>query len=151
MKKGDILVTGAALTAAYILGTTAFSPGIRWELRRRSGDMSELSWNARRPLECSHFDHDKRRRYYNSPTNGLLVTDIEHLAYHLYFREEPEHIGLDRKQNDWSIRQLKNRAIDFSRREGTILDLRHDVEVAKGMWDTYFEEHPTVYNQLLAG
>jgi len=104
-------------------------------IKERSHGRSELSQRTDRPLEASHFDH-KRSPEYNTPNNGMRVTVIEHLAYHLYYKDNPEEIGLNQQNNDWSIDAINQRAVTFMYKIGKLDELDDEISEALLMWQT---------------
>ncbi len=85
----------------------SFTKPIRIEIKERANERSELSGENSRPLVCAHIIHrgNKKGRFDYSE-NGLLVTDIEHLAHHRLFEQNPRKIGLSKEQNNLSIFSL---------------------------------------------
>lgn len=78
----------------------AFSKPVRLEIKERANERSELSGENGRPLVCAHIMHRGHKKgRYNYSENGLLVTDIEHLAHHKLFEQNPRRIGLNKEQN----------------------------------------------------
>jgi hypothetical protein len=114
-----------------------FSPDTRFEIRMRAGNISELSGAVGRPLQCCHLNHDKDLEEYNTPDMGVLVTDIEHYAYHLLFKDYPSHVGLRVGQNNWALQSLWNNIVKFNRETGLTVDLKEELEKAKGYWFYY--------------
>ncbi len=81
----------------------------RRRLHEFAEERSQLSELDTRPLRCSHNTHLKGLKEYDDTAFGLLVTDIEHYAYHLIFRKEPyviEVLGLTYEQNLWSLNEM---------------------------------------------
>lgn len=100
----------------------SFTKPVRLEIKERANDRSELSGENGRSLVCAHIIHrGGRRGRFNYPENGLLVTDIEHLAHHKLFAQNSRRIGLSKEQNDLSIFSLIN-DIEKYNRENNISD-----------------------------
>lgn len=115
----------------------SFSLDIRHEIKDRSGYLSELTGENGRPMECSHLYHGREIEEYNNPENGLYVTDIEHLAYHLLFVEKPSLIGLNKVENGRAIVSLYNRIEDYNRAFKLDFDLDYKIQRAKDFWALY--------------
>lgn len=118
----------------------AFSPDIRHEIRGRADNSSELSGETGRPLQCCHLSHDKYLQEYNTAEMGVLVTDIEHYAYHLIFKDRPGFIGLSGGNNQWSLETLWNNIIAFNDKTGIIMtsnDFKVAIQKAKDFWFYY--------------
>lgn len=85
----------------------SFTKPVRLEIKERANKRSELSGENGRPLVCAHIMHrGGRKGRFNYPENGLLVTDIEHLAHHKLFSQNSKRIGLSKEQNDLSVYSL---------------------------------------------
>lgn len=108
------------------------------DLRDRACEVSELDQSDNRPLQCSHNTHLKGIREYNDDEYGLLVTDIQHYAYHLIFRNSPyveEVLGLNYSQNQWSIEKMWKDLMIISRSIGWSKEkVLQEVEKAKLYW-----------------
>jgi len=94
------LLAIAGLTAG------AFSRNVRETIRARAQYSSELSGRKDRPMQCSHWIHDRNNKYYNHPLMGILLTDEEHFVYHNMFRGNARLIGLTEDGNSWAINSL---------------------------------------------
>lgn len=118
--------------------TGAFSTATRMEIRERADNRSELSGKDDRPLQCSHFNHKKKSPYYDVQEQGILVTDIEHLVYHLWFRKKPKKIGLCKKNNEKAIRDQWTNILSYENRE--LEHIYDDLFEAIDSWTEFFEE-----------
>lgn len=109
----------------------------RFEVRERAKNKSELSGTKGRPLQCCHLDH-QRNQYYNGEDVVVLVTDIEHYAYHLIFKNQPLEIGLHKGHNGWAIKTLKENIMAVNRNIGmTDEQFEKAVDKAMGFWFYY--------------
>jgi hypothetical protein len=132
-------VATTALALTY-LSSLSFSSETSFLIRRRAGGISELDGSSDRPLEASHLNHSKSFRGYDRVSNGVLVTDIQHLAYHLLFAHSPKEIGLTTRSNARAIESLKSRIYDFniknnlSTRKG---DLNKELRIAMVLWEEF--------------
>ncbi len=116
----------------------AFSPDIRIQIKERAGNKSELSGDSDRPLQCSHFFHNEKHPSYDESKMGILVTDIEHLMYHVRYLRNPERIGLDGKENKGAIKTLWWNILLFNN-----CDLQEIVEKgfeAEERWAEFFDK-----------
>lgn len=104
------------------------------EIKVRSKGRSELSGRTDRPLHCMHLDHTKNPNY-NKPDTGLRVTVIEHLAFHIYYRDDEAKIGLNQRQNEWAIDMLNREAVEFMYKIGKIDELDDEIADSILMWD----------------
>jgi len=87
-----------------------FSLNTKMEIWDRAEGKSELNPNLEGfRLETAHISH-QRNSNYNLPSNGLLVTSLEHYAHHLLHLKNPEKIGLNRHHNEFAIRETCKRA-----------------------------------------
>lgn len=111
-------------------------PGLA-EIKVRSHGRSELSGRTDRPLHCTHLDHT-RDEDYNGAERGVRTTIVEHLAYHLYFRETPRLIGLNKCRNDYAIARLNEGCVAFLYSIGKLDELEHELEESTGMWEELF-------------
>ncbi len=116
----------------------AFSPSTRIEIRERADNRSELSGKDDRPLQCSHFNHKKKSNRYDKSEMGLLVTDIEHLVYHLWFRRKPKKIGLCKKANESAIKDQWINILSFENRD--LENIYDDLFEGINSWENFFEE-----------
>ncbi len=116
----------------------AFSTETRMQIRERADNKSELSGKDNRPLQCSHFNHKKKSKHYDKEEMGILVTDIEHLAYHLRYRKKPKKIGLPKISNERAIRDVWLGILSQNMME--LEELYDEVFEAFDSWDNYFEE-----------
>jgi hypothetical protein len=82
---------------------SAFRTGTRNKIMRRAGYKCELTGISELPLQAAHLDHTKGTSYYNSPSNGLMVSDIMHLTHHFMYIPNPEEIGLNFRANNWAV------------------------------------------------
>jgi len=118
----------------------AFERETRRDIRRRAGFESELSSINNRPLECSHLDHSRYHDSYNFPDNGVLVTDIEHYAYHQIFKLHPYHIGLSKDDNYSALCSIYQRILDFNKQsciEMSEDQIDSEINKAKDYWFLY--------------
>lgn len=120
----------------------AFSIDIRHTIKDRSQYLSELTGENGRPMECSHLYHGREIEEYNDPDNGLYVTDIEHLAYHLLFAERPSLIGLNKVENGRAIVSLYERIEWHNRSNKLETDLEYMIQRAKNFWILYLGLEP---------
>lgn len=109
------------------------------EIKKRSKGRSELSGRTDRPLECSHFDHTRNERY-NLPENGIRLTVIEHLAYHLFFRDNASKIGLSEWGNDRAIDLCMQRATVFMEKIGKLSILNDEISDSILMWESILKK-----------
>lgn len=113
----------------------AFSLETKFQIKERAGNRSELSGESDRPLQCSHFDHSKKNPNYDSPDEGILVTDIEHLAYHVKYLRKPDKIGLTKRENRDAIKTLWREALSFN--NCSMEEICGRFIEAKSRWDEY--------------
>ena len=136
------LSLGGLIISSYLL-TASFKPSVRRVLKKRAEDCSQLSGRDDRPLEAAHLNHCRTSGFYNKPSNGLLVTDIEHLAHHLFFRQNPELIGLSIKDNNRAIKALFDRVRSYDRKNHIFLSkdsFHEELEVATESWKFFLYE-----------
>ena len=117
----------------------AVSADIRYEVRERAKHKSELSGRGGRPLQCCHLSHN-RDQYYNGLDVVVLVTDIEHLAYHMLFTNKPLEIGLHKGHNNWAIDTLLRDIHRFNDKVNRVMtdeQIEKEVEQAKNFWFYY--------------
>jgi len=116
----------------------SYSINSRVRLHESAQEVSQLSGIDNRPLQCSHNTHFKKIDEYDDPRYGLLVTDIEHYAYHLIFRKSPyveTVLGLTYEQNSWSLNEMWQHLMNLSNSLGmTKADVMLQVEKAKLYW-----------------
>jgi len=110
-----------------------FTGNVKAEIDIRAGNKSEISGRTDRPLERMHFVHGGARE--NDVNNGIKTTDIEHLCYHVYFRDNPKEIGLTYRQNEWAINAINQRVVTESVRQGTLYELDDDIATTLVGWD----------------
>lgn len=108
------------------------------EIKVRSKGRSELSGRTDRPLHCMHFNH-RRGESYNKPESGMRVTVIEHLAYHIYYQDNAEEIGLKECQNDFAIDMLNREAVTFMDKIGKLDEMESELCDATLMWEQVLE------------
>lgn len=129
----------------------SFSYEVKREVKNRAnGYVSELSGRTDRPPEFIHKFHGRSPQL-QVPENCILTNDMEHLAYHLYFYDNPQAIGLSKKTNTWSINQIAGRVTQFSYAKGLLGEYDQDLSSCLNGWDIYFQtqEKPIVIPQLL--
>lgn len=117
----------------------AVSANIRYEVRERAKHKSELSGRGGRPLQCCHLTHN-RDQYYNGEDAVVLVTDIEHYAYHLLFDGRSVEIGLHRSHNRWAMETLWRDILLFNEKMNRLMtneQILDEVEKAKNFWFYY--------------
>jgi len=95
----------------------AFLNRVKNHIKARARNKSELSLSNEEPLEVAHLDHTRNEEY-QDPSNGILVTQTEHLAHHLIHRGNAQAIGLTEEGNEWAIGQLFDRVFHFHRQRG---------------------------------
>ncbi len=117
----------------------AFSLETKFQIKERAGNSSELSGENDRPLQCSHFNHDKNDSLYDSEDMGILVTDIEHFVYHLKYRKNPGRIGLSKKENRMAIKDLWNQVLSYN--NCTMEEIGGRCVQARHRWDEYEEQN----------
>jgi len=117
----------------------AFSIETKFRIKERAGGTSELSGENDRPLQCSHFNHNKQSPFYDSEEMGILVTDIEHYAYHVKYLRNPEKIGLTKKENKRAIKGLLGTI--FLENVDTIEEIYGRYIEARTRWDEYEKEN----------
>jgi hypothetical protein len=105
------------------------------EIKKRSEGRSELSGRTDRPLDCMHFNHNKNRKEYNTPKEGIRVTIIEHLAYHIYHKEREQEVGLKECTNGWAIERLNERCVAFMSQIGKLEELDYELADSMLMWE----------------
>lgn len=106
---------------AFNKADTAFSRETKWTMLERAGHVSEHSGRADRPLEASHINHyfaDKGHEMYDHPDNGKILTDLEHLAFHIAAHEQPNAIGMTKSTNKFAVDSLKQRVERFNKKFG---------------------------------
>lgn len=141
MKARDLVIPSLTLGGLLVASTGAFSWESKRKIKERAHGASELSGDDWRPLEASHFNHRRNTSIYDNPRNGLLCSDIEHLSFHLMFREEPEIIGLDWFDNDWAIRAIYDRVREFNMDNGLPVEIPQQIDEATERWKSYIDQH----------
>ena len=117
----------------------AFSLESKFQIKERAEGSSELSGENDRPLQCSHFNHEKNDPLYDSEDMGILVTDIEHFAYHVKYRRNPEKIGLTKKENKSAIKELWSKVLTHN--NCTMEEIGGRCVEARHRWDEYEEQN----------
>ena len=102
-----LIISLFAASAPVIFGM-AFSWSTILAIKKRDGHKSAKSGKTG-PLEAAHINHDKRIPKYDDPTNGRLLTTVEHYQDH-YYRHGRN--GLTKRQNIWSLEQIWQRLTD---------------------------------------
>jgi hypothetical protein len=120
----------------------AFGKKTREEIRERAGNRSEVSGRDDMPLHASHFFHG-RGEAEQDKGNGILLTVAEHVAQHMKYRDNPEDIGLSRRENEWAIFILVRNVVDWVRgNNGTMQDVATEINNAREdldeAWKDYF-------------
>lgn len=88
----------------------AFSRKIRLKIRKRASGVSEISGRGDLPLHAAHLDHNRKKRKYNEPVNGVYLTIVEHLKDHI-FREGQN--GLSIADNQAAIASLTKQVVNL--------------------------------------
>ncbi len=117
----------------------SFSLETKYQIKERAGDRSELSGQDDRPLHCSHLNHGKKSPYYDDQEIGILVTDIEHLAYHVKYLRNPRKIGLTKRENRDAIKTMWRGIL--SENNCTMEEICGRYVEAKCRWDEYEKEN----------
>jgi len=99
------VVSAVGLLTLVSLG--AFPRSRKRKIWNRAGGYSELSGNRSMFMEASHIEHGSNM----SPDNGVLLTDIEHLAVHQQIKDRRAHrqFGLTRRANNAAIDLVEDR------------------------------------------
>ena len=92
----------------------AFSKPARDEIFKRDGGKSVLS-GSNVNIEAAHIDHDKTKAKYDSPSNGRLLTAVEHLIDH---KTRAGRNGLSENHNNWAIRQIQKKLFNKYHKDG---------------------------------
>lgn len=66
-------------------------------------------------LQAAHISHDKSLPNYDSPSNGRLLTPIEHLTDHI---TRAGRNGLPEHQNNWAIKTIKKKLFGKYHKDG---------------------------------
>lgn len=82
-----------------------FSKESRDRIVARAGGASELSGMQVDTMHAMHVDHTKDEEYDN-PGRGMLVTPMEHLAYHFLHKGRAHLIGLTEQDNELGLRVM---------------------------------------------
>lgn len=128
MKEREMLLPALSLFATFLLLTTAFSRNSRDKIHRRDNVCTECgAWDR---LECSHLNHDKSRKEYDDPENGVLLCSLCHYLFHLAYKEDPTPIGLSKNDNDWAIEEIWKR-LPEKQREVVVFQRRQEKENTK--------------------
>lgn len=98
------LLTTIEIGGAIALALGAFSSGVRREILRRDGGC--VVCGATDNLEASHYDHNRKSRNYNDPSNGEMRCTLHHLDQHI---EMEGNNGLTIEGNRWAIKKLQER------------------------------------------
>jgi hypothetical protein len=98
------LISSMTLISVGILATSSFSLNAKHKIRRHFGYKSAISGRTDRPLQCAHINHSRLYENHGDPSNGILLTDMEHVAMHMYFRLNPQLIGLSHENNSNAIK-----------------------------------------------
>lgn len=88
----------------------------RWECQECGKDFKS-GWM----VHASHYNHDQGDPDYDSEYSGEILCVDCHQDYHVEHQDNPEDIGLTRKQNNWAIHKLMNtdrRTRDYRNRNG---------------------------------
>lgn len=92
----------------------AFSKKTRGIIYERDGGKSVMS-GSEVDLNAAHIDHDKSKWYYDSPSNGRLLTPVEHLTDHV---TRAGHNGLKEHHNNWAIKLIRKKLYDKYHKDG---------------------------------
>lgn len=82
-----------------------FSTQSRNHIMARAGGASELSGVQESEMHAMHVDHTHDEEYDN-PGRGMLVTPVEHLAYHFIHRGKAHLVGLSEEHNNLALRVM---------------------------------------------
>lgn len=117
----------------------AFSYETKKFVKTRIGNShSELSKRTDRPFEYIHLIHGKQ---YDKPEFCILTNDMEHLAHHLYWYDNPQKIGLTKSQNIWAINKIASRVTQFSFAQNRLHEYDEDISNCLNGWAIYYETH----------
>ncbi len=124
----------------------SFSSEIKRKIKKKAKNLSELSGENSRPLSCAHLRHQGGRppnKHRERPSNGRLVTDIEHLVHHEIFEGMERLIGLSSNQNKKSIEELRNNVEDYNYEN----NIREDIfetkyQEAQKKWIELYDKNP---------
>lgn len=106
----QVFLSLLAISAPVI--AMAFSEAVRKKIGDRDGWKSVKSGRTAH-LEATHINHDKRRKGYDSPSNGRMLTVDEHYMDH-YNRHGRN--GLTLRGNLWALRRIWRRLSREQRR-----------------------------------
>lgn len=87
----------------------AFSKATRLEIFKRDRGTCQdcgRKWDDGWMLHCSHYDHDKSKPDYDSPSAGRLQCVDDHIKYHTQLFNKAK-TPKERNENAWAIRQLR--------------------------------------------
>lgn len=107
-----LIIAGAVVI--YEASQFAFGKKTRDEIKQRDGNKSAIS-GLEGDLEAAHINHDKNSPNYDSPSNGRLLTPVEHLTDHV---ARAGRNGLSPSQNSWAIKTMQKKLKDKYRKEG---------------------------------
>ncbi len=126
----------------------SFSSEIKREIKRKAKHLSELSGENTRPLSCAHLKHQGGRppsKYFERTSNGRLVTDIEHLAHHELFRGISRLIGLSEKQNEKSIKALREDVNEYNNENNVNYKIyEKKYREAQDRWIELYDSNPNI-------
>ena len=80
-KKYELVIVELSALGLLAIAFFAFSRNSRKIIHKRDEEKSALSGEEGK-LVCAHIDHDKKKRHYNNPNNGRLLTIKEHYLDH---------------------------------------------------------------------
>ncbi|MCB1712581.1 MAG: HNH endonuclease [Candidatus Riesia sp.] len=106
----DAALTVAFVATASYLSTSAFTSKSRREILQRDGNMCR-ECGATDHLEAAHIDHNKKKKNYDSPSNGRTLCTEHHLDDHI---DRHGRNGLTPRQNRWAIKTIAKRLYDRS-------------------------------------
>lgn len=92
----------------------AFSKKTRGIIYQRDHGKSVISGSDVN-IEAAHISHDKKLPNYDSPSNGRLLTAVEHLVDH---KVRAGRNGLAENHNNWAIKMIQKKLFGKYHRNG---------------------------------
>lgn len=119
----------------------AFSYETKYAVTERMGRSPRSELSGRTDFERYEYMHLVHGKSLDNPDNCKFVNIMEHLAYHLYWYDNPEAIGLTKQKNIWSIKQVTARVTQYLYENNRLHEYDEDLSSCLNGWAIYFEQN----------